>query len=219
MRRALANLGAAGRGSCNIRFRPKTPKTSILPGRDDRLLFIPGHERYRTGASRMSDFASEAAALRHWLFEAALPLWWEIGGDRRGGGFHEAIDLAGQPIRQPHRARSIARQVFSYCESGRLGWRGPWREAALHALDYLREYFVSADSTVVSVIDTDGRVVDASFDLYNQAFALLAYASGHRSFGNDPNGVGWRSDCAPTLERCHVHPDGGFREAPPAAAI
>jgi mannose/cellobiose epimerase-like protein (N-acyl-D-glucosamine 2-epimerase family) len=59
-------------------------------------------------------------------------------------------------LRRPHRARVIARQAFSFCEAGQLGWHGPWRE--------------------VTVVDLDGKVEDPRFDLYNQAFALLAYA-------------------------------------------
>ena len=145
----------------------------------------------------MSDFATEAAALRRWLLDVALPLWWEVGGDRVRGGFHDAIGLDGRPVVGPRRARSIARQAFSYCEAGRLGWTGPWREAALHALDFFRGHFVSADATVVSVVDRDGKVTDATFDLYNQAFALLAYAHGHRSFGDQ---AGWRE---PAIDAAH----------------
>jgi mannose/cellobiose epimerase-like protein (N-acyl-D-glucosamine 2-epimerase family) len=56
-------------------------------------------------------------------------LWWKAGADHFNGGFHEAIDLDGKPLAQPPRARSIARQAFSYIEAGRLDWEGPWREA------------------------------------------------------------------------------------------
>jgi mannose-6-phosphate isomerase len=160
----------------------------------------------------MSDIANEAAALKRWLFDVALPLWWNDGADRVGGGFHEAISLDGRPLARPHRARVIARQAFSYCEAGRLGWHGPWREAQRHALDYLREHFVTANATVVSVVDLDGKVGDASFDLYNQAFALLAYASGHRTFGEAD---GWRRQAVAlrtTLEQSYAHPRGGFIE-------
>jgi mannose/cellobiose epimerase-like protein (N-acyl-D-glucosamine 2-epimerase family) len=44
----------------------------------------------------MSEVATEAAALKRWLFDMALPLWWKKGADRVGGGFHEAIGLIGQ---------------------------------------------------------------------------------------------------------------------------
>jgi mannose/cellobiose epimerase-like protein (N-acyl-D-glucosamine 2-epimerase family) len=158
----------------------------------------------------MSDVASEAAALKRWLFDVALPLWWEQGADRVHGGFHEAISLDGRPLPRPHRARVIARQAFSYCEAGGLGW--PWREAQRHALDYFRKHFVTANATVVSVVDLDGKVEDPRFDLYDQAFALLAYASGHGTFGEAD---GWRGQAVAlrtTLEQSYAHPLGGFVE-------
>ena len=164
------------------------------------------------GTGRASDLAGETAALRRWLTETALPLWWETGADRAGGGFHEAINLDGRPAPGPHRARTIARQVFVYCEAGRLGWAGPWRAAATHALDYFRTYFITADATVASVVGLDGKVREAPFDLYDQAFALLAFASGHRVFGED---AGWRRDAVAlrdALEREYAHPQGGYYE-------
>ena len=160
----------------------------------------------------MSDLAGEAAALRCWLFDVALPLWWTVGADHVNGGFHEAIDLDGKPLALPHRARSIARQAFSYAEAGRLGWDGPWREGARHALDFFARSFVTADGTVASVVGLDRRVLDAKFDLYDQAFALLAFASGHRVFGED---AAWRRhavELRTVLERDVAHALGGFRE-------
>src|SRR5260370_5329121 len=140
-----------------------------MPDGDDRRPSPPG-------AAGMSDVASEAAALKRWLFDVALPLGWKEGADHVGGGFHEAIGLDGKPLRRPHRARVIARQAFSYCEAGRLGWRGPWREAQRHALDYFRKHFVTADGTVVSVVGLGKPGTDPRFRLYNQASAPLAYA-------------------------------------------
>src|SRR5262249_24462459 len=81
--------------------------------------------------------AAEALALRDWLFDCALPLWWRVGADHDRGGFYEAIALDGTPVAGPQRARTIARQAYSYCEAGRLGWAGPWRTAAQHALAHL----------------------------------------------------------------------------------
>jgi len=163
----------------------------------------------------MSERQQEAAALERWLFERALPLWWEVGADRAGGGYYEAIDLNGKPVARPHRARSIARMVFAYCEAGRLGWSGPWREAAAHALAYLDKHFVTADGTVASVVGRDGRIDrQTPFDLYEQAFALLAFADGHQVFGE---ALGCRRQAAAlraTLTRSLAHPRGGFREDP-----
>jgi len=159
----------------------------------------------------MSAAQSEAQALRRWLLEVALPLWWTVGADRDRGGFHEAIDLDGTPVAQPHRARSIARMAYCYCEAGRLGWDGPWREAAQHALDYLRKHFVMADATIASIVDLDGRARDAPFDLYDQAFGLLAFASGYRAFGE----IDWRVHAIAlrtALDQSYAHPRGGFFE-------
>jgi mannose/cellobiose epimerase-like protein (N-acyl-D-glucosamine 2-epimerase family) len=156
--------------------------------------------------------AAEAEKLRRWLFEAAFPLWWQVGADRSAGGCYEQIAFDGRPVILPKRSRVAARQIFCYHQAGRLGWQGPWRDAGHHALAFLRERFVRSDGTVVAAVGQDGSVVDPTFDLYNQAFALLAYACGHQTI--DPSG-GWRTRaCAliETLSREFAHPEGGFRE-------
>ena len=156
--------------------------------------------------------AVEAAKLRRWLFEAAFPLWWNTGADRSAGGCYERIAFDGRPVILPKRSRVAARQVFCYHEAGQLGWQGPWREAALHALTFLGKRFVRSDGTVIAAVAPDGSIVDATFDLYNQAFALLAYACGHQTI--DPSGE-WRARAyalIDTLSREFAHPKGGFRE-------
>jgi mannose/cellobiose epimerase-like protein (N-acyl-D-glucosamine 2-epimerase family) len=164
----------------------------------------------RTASS--AGFVADAEKLRRWLFEAALPLWWEVGADRSLGGYHERIDFNGIPVKLPRRSRVAARLAFCYSEAGRLGWEGPWRRAGQHALNFLRTRFVKSDGTVLAAVDQEGGVFDSTFDLYNQAFALLAYACGHVAI--DPDG-GWRARaCAliETLMREFAHPGGGFRE-------
>jgi mannose-6-phosphate isomerase len=163
-------------------------------------------------ASTSHELVAAAKKLRQWLLEAALPLWWRVGADRALGGYHERIDFDGKPVILPRRSRVAARQAFCYYEAGRLGWNGPWREAGQHALRFLRQHFVQSDGAVLSTVDQDGGVLDATFDLYNQAFALLAYACGHGSL--DPSG-GWQSQAyalVGTLKREFAHPAGGFRE-------
>ena len=164
----------------------------------------------RSRSSR--ELVAAAKKLRHWLFEAALPLWWRVGADHARGGYHERIDFEGIPVVLPRRSRVAARLAFCYREAGRLGWSGPWRQAGRHALDFLRRRFAKDDGSVISTVDQDGSVLDATFDLYNQAFALLAYACGHGSL--DPGGD-WQSRgyaLLGTLKREFAHPAGGFRE-------
>jgi mannose/cellobiose epimerase-like protein (N-acyl-D-glucosamine 2-epimerase family) len=157
-------------------------------------------------------FRREAEKLRDWLFEVAFPLWWRVGADHAEGGFHERIDFGGHPLILPRRARVAARQAFAYYEAGRLGWNGPWREAGRHALNFLRRRFVQNDATVIAAVGPNGAIVDPRFDLYNQAFALLAYSCGHQAL--DPSGD-WQSSAytlVATLKREFAHPDAGFRE-------
>ena len=172
--------------------------------------FVPPMNRRRHAAS--AAIAGEAQSLRDWLFATAFPLWWRVGADRKTGGWHERIAFDAQPVILPQRSRVAARQVFCYHHAGRLGWQGPWREAAQHALVSLRERFMRDDSTVVAAVGPDGAVVDPAFDLYNQAFALLAYACAQQSV--DPSGD-WRSRALTliaTLDRDYANPAGGFRE-------
>ena len=160
------------------------------------------------GAAALAD---EAEALRRWLFDSALPLWWRIGADHANGGYHERIDFEGRPVELPRRSRVAARMAFCYREAGRLGWQGPWREAGNHALTSLRERFMRDDATVIAAVRHDGGS-DATLDLYNQAFALLAYACGHQAL--DPGGD-WRRSAVTlvaTLRRDFANPRGGFRE-------
>jgi mannose/cellobiose epimerase-like protein (N-acyl-D-glucosamine 2-epimerase family) len=154
----------------------------------------------------------EAQRLRRWLLDVAFPLWWQVGADHVNSGWHERIDFNGLPVALPKRSRVAARQVFCYCEAGRLGWQGPWREAASHALSSLRDHFVRSDGTVIAALSQDATTADERFDLYNQAFALLAYAHAHQMIDR---GGGWRAPALAligTLERDYRHPEGGFYE-------
>jgi mannose-6-phosphate isomerase len=173
------------------------------------------HPAHSAATADSSDgVRAQTRMLRRWLFEHALPLWWEIGADRALGGFHERLDQEGRPVLLPRRARVAARQVFCYCEGGRLGWAGPWRQAARHALDFLCDRFLTRDGSVVAVVGPEGAVSDATFDLYNQAFALLAFGCAYRSLGDGPL---WKSRARALhdlLRRKFEHPDGGFREDP-----
>ena len=171
---------------------------------------VIGLRKPRNAAS--NGCAEAARQFRRWLFEDALLLWWRVGADHTIGGYHEGINFDGRPIVLPRRSRVAARQAFCYSEAGRLGWKGPWREAGRHALNFLRQRFVQDDGTVISAVDQDGSVLDATFDLYNQAFALLAYACGRRAL--DPDGD-WHSRAytlVETLKREFAHPAGGFQE-------
>jgi hypothetical protein len=75
--------------------------------------------------------AGEAEALRRWLFDKALPLWWRIGADHANGGCHERIDCRGRPVGRFNLIRR-KRQWKRFWSPGLPGssgftWRGDCR--------------------------------------------------------------------------------------------
>lgn len=124
-----------------------------------------------------AELAAQRERLLHWLMNDALPVWWSVGADRAGGGFHEAIDLAGRPVRAERRARVQARQIFTYAVGGELGWTGPWREAVAHGLEYFIGRYRRSDGLFCNALGLAGDPVASVPHLYEQAFALLALAT------------------------------------------
>ncbi len=108
----------------------------------------------------MERLREEAGILKPWLFDAALPLWWSNGADHARGGFEELLDLEGEPVAAPRRARVQARQVYVYATAGAMGWDGPWRVAADHGLDYLLTRFSRPDGLVRTSYSPTGAPVD-----------------------------------------------------------
>ncbi|MDP2259088.1 MAG: AGE family epimerase/isomerase [Caulobacter sp.] len=124
------------------------------------------------------------AELKAWLFDHALPLWWEVGADHARGGFFERIDLSGRAVEGPRRVRVAARQTWVFAAAGRLGWTGPWREAVAHGVRALETY-ARPDGLYGVLADADGRLVDDTPSPYEQAFAMLALSAAQEAFGGD----------------------------------
>lgn len=117
-----------------------------------------------------------ASNLDLWLKKDALPLWWQTGADRERGGFVETINLDGGPTETARRGRVQPRQVYCYALAGRLGWQGPWEQALRHGLTYFEQRFWLENGYYANAVAASGALLDDSFDLYNQAFALFGFA-------------------------------------------
>lgn len=156
----------------------------------------------------------EARWAREWLFDAALPLWWETGADRQGG-FHEKIDHHGKPVPASRRLRVQARQAYVYAEAGRLGWDGPWREAARHGLDFLLARYRRPDGLFRTLVAADGTALDDSVDLYDQAFVLFALSQAYATGLGGEELVDTARQLIATLKAERAHPEAGFEEARP----
>ncbi len=113
---------------------------------------------------------------RSWLTEAALPLWCGAGMDRSRGAFHEAIDHQGRPIAANRRARTQARQVFVFSVAAAAALNGPWLAVAQRGFQYYSAHYSRPDGRFAILADPDGRIVDDTPALYEQAFTLLAMA-------------------------------------------
>jgi mannose/cellobiose epimerase-like protein (N-acyl-D-glucosamine 2-epimerase family) len=150
---------------------------------------------------------------RAWLFEHALPIWWERGYDRTARAFHERIELDGSATApEPRRMRVQARQTFVYALAGRMGWDGPWREAAEAGCDILLRRALRHDGGTRHLLAPNGFPLDDRRDLYDAAFVLLALSQSARALDQRADLI----DAATRLEGW-IHwywddPEGGFEE-------
>jgi mannose/cellobiose epimerase-like protein (N-acyl-D-glucosamine 2-epimerase family) len=114
--------------------------------------------------------------LTDWLLTAAYPLWSTHGRDERGG-FHERLSPQANSMAEPRRARVQPRQVYAFSLAPSLGWNGPSTELVAHGLDYFFRKHRRPDGLFIALVDAQGAPLDRSALLYDQAFALLAFAA------------------------------------------
>lgn len=162
-----------------------------------------------------SFLADTSRHAKHWLFEAALPLWWERGADHEGGGFHEKIGQDGQAIGKPVRVRVQSRQTYVYARAGALGWPGPWQAAMRHGLSFMLSRYRRPDGLFRSTLDT----ADQTIDLYDQAFVLFALAHAYEAEGRPRELLDTAQALLRQVEAALAHPDGGFYDGLPRQPI
>jgi mannose-6-phosphate isomerase len=162
-----------------------------------------------------AELKRQVARFHAWLFDHALPLWWEKGADRARGGFEELLGLDGNPVAANRRARVQGRQSYVYALGGHLGWKGPWRTAAEHGLAYLDARYRNAEGLYVTCVHPDGSVADDTVTIYDQAFALLALAWAQRSSPQSAEPSRQAEALLQRLRSARAHHAGGFREAGP----
>jgi mannose/cellobiose epimerase-like protein (N-acyl-D-glucosamine 2-epimerase family) len=162
-----------------------------------------------------SFLADTSRHAKHWLFEAALPLWWERGADHTGGGFHEKIGQDGQPIGKPVRVRVQARQTYVYARAGALGWTGPWQAAMRHGLSFMLPRYLRPDGLFRSTLDT----ADESIDLYDQAFVLFALAHAYEAEGRPQALLDTAQILLRQIDAVLAHDGGGYYDGLPQQPV
>lgn len=161
--------------------------------------------------------ADRVAELERWLYDDALPRWRGAGFDPRIG-FYETVALDGAPTDADVRSRVNPRQVYCFAQAGRRGWQGDWRNCVEGGLRRFDAVYRRPDGVYGHLATVDGTLIDDRFDLYNQAFALLAFAATARAMPERTDEMEARARALLScLDERYRHPRAGFEEAAPPA--
>ncbi len=158
-----------------------------------------------------------SAELNDWLCEKALPLWFAEGTDPSKGECFEAIDLQSkQAVSSARRARVVPRQIYSFLEGGRLGWSGPAADLAMGLYRWHVSVFATQAGYFASAVDQNNTIIDETFDLYNQAFAIFGFSQIAAALPDLSAEAETRArNLLDFLRQNYRHPEAGFREANP----
>ena len=162
------------------------------------------------GTAGAASFADRARDFDRWMRLEALPLWATLGVDA-DGGFREAIGRDGTPAAAFRRARVQARQAWVYAVAGEAGWDGPWRRLVQEGLDRFEATNRRPDGLYRTRVSATGEALDDTASLYDQAFALLAFAAAAGA-GLEPARMAGRAHALREALARLALPNGGWRE-------
>lgn len=183
-------------------------RSQEVKGLVERLRTLsPAHVRGGAPGDVLED---RARAFDDWMGFNALPLWATVGV-AEDGGFHESIDREGLPVGDFRRARVQTRQAWVYSVAGQAGWAGPWRRLVKDSLDRFDATNLRPDGLYRTRVKASGQTLDDTASLYDQAFALLAFAAAAQA-GLEPGLMTARAESLREALAGLVHPVGGWRE-------
>lgn len=152
-----------------------------------------------------------------WIKHEALPFWGTVGVDHTRGGFHERLDLQGNPIHDvPKRLMVQGRQLYVYCHAGVLGWHSDAQRLADRCVEYMVKSFYRRDGNPgwVHSLAPDGSIASAARDTYGHAFALLGLAWYYR-WTNDMQALKIVNETLMFMDEALVCDRGGYLDAIP----
>jgi N-acylglucosamine 2-epimerase/mannose-6-phosphate isomerase len=142
------------------------------------------------------------------LFRSALPWWAANGVDRVHGGFIEQMTLDGRDAGVPFkRTRVTARQIYVFSHAQMLGFE-KGADIARRGVEHLTtRSWLGKDKGFARQLTREGGVLDPTPDLYDQAFALFAFAWFHKATG-DRSARDWMFRTLEFIET-HMRQPGG----------
>jgi mannose/cellobiose epimerase-like protein (N-acyl-D-glucosamine 2-epimerase family) len=164
------------------------------------------------------EYEDVVKVLKTQITEHSLPLWCSEGWDPATGGFVEKLDIEGRADRAaPWRVRVQARQIYCFAKAADLGWYPQGREIAMKGLEYLLAKAKSPDGRpdFVHLLEPDGSTMNATRDMYDHAFVLLALSTVYR-LSHDAQVLGEIKSLFNFLDVDLRSPPGGFVEGFPA---
>src|ERR1700736_6701994 len=124
------------------------------------------------------------------LLGGGKPLWSARGIDSVRGGFQERLTLSGEPTDDARRARVQPRQIYAFSRAPSLGWKGDATGAVAQGLSYFLTRYRRADGLFRTLVSSDGTPLDDRALLYDQAFALMGFATAAPILGSCFNVAG-----------------------------
>jgi mannose/cellobiose epimerase-like protein (N-acyl-D-glucosamine 2-epimerase family) len=164
------------------------------------------------------EYEDVVKVLKTQITEHSLPLWCSEGWDPATGGFVEKLDIEGRADRAPPwRVRVQARQIYCFAKAIDLGCYPQGREIAMKGLEYLLGKAKNPDGRpgFVHLLDPDGSTMNATRDMYDHAFVLLALSTVYR-LSHDAQVLGEIKSLLNFLDVDLRSPHGGFVEGFPA---
>lgn len=166
------------------------------------------------------DLSARAAMARDWMLDAAFPFW-ATRGIHPDLGFHERLTMDGDPIVDAaSRVRLQARQTFCFAFAAHLGWD---RARAIALVDRgmatLRAHCRRPDGLYGKMMAYSGGLSDDSADLYDTAFALLAFSWAARAGAPGAADMAFEASTAIETHLRRPDEDGGYCEALPAPEL
>ncbi len=143
-----------------------------------------------TDAALVAAAETACSQLTSWLVDAAYPIWSTRGIDSVRGGFQERLTLSGDPTDDARRARVQPRQVYAFARAPSFGWKGDATGAVTQGLSFFLTRYRRADGLFRTLVSQDGMPIDDRVLLYDQAFALLAFATACPLLGSSFNLAG-----------------------------